>query len=31
MTLGPKIAVNAAAVMGLLALNYVFEYGFGDF
>src|SRR5918993_1845316 len=31
MTLGRKIAVIAATVAGLLALNYVFEYGFGDF
>src|SRR5215207_9175241 len=31
MSLGRKIAVIAATVAALLALNYVFEYGFGDF
>src|SRR6187401_2025246 len=31
MSLGRKLAVIAATVAGLLALNYVFEYGFGDF
>src|SRR6187401_2377905 len=31
MSLGRKLAVIAATVAGLLALNYVFEQGFGDF
>src|SRR4026207_761059 len=31
MSLGRKLAVIAVTVAGLLALNYVFEYGFGDF
>ena len=31
MSLGRKLMVIAGVVMGLLALNYVFEYGFGDF
>ncbi len=31
MSLGRKIAVIAGIVTGLLVLNHVFEYGFGDF
>ena len=31
MSLGRKIAVIAVIVTGLLVLNHVFEYGFGDF
>src|SRR5687768_14000923 len=31
MSLGRKLAVIAAFVVGLLLLNHVFEYGFGDF
>src|SRR5881394_3927480 len=31
MSLGRKLAVIAVTVAGLLALNYVFEHGAGDF
>src|SRR5687768_18593978 len=31
MSLGRKLAVVTVTIAGLLLLNYIFEYGFGDF